>query len=37
VLFFVRVSVVGAPRVPDRELVEPEHVHHARKKREKTR
>ena len=32
VFLLVGVAVVGAPGVPDRELVEPQHVHHSAKK-----
>ena len=32
VFLLVGVAVVGAPGVPDRELVEPQHVHHSEKK-----
>ena len=35
VFLLVGVAVVGAPGVPDRELVEPQHVHHSAKKRKK--
>ena len=32
VFLLVGVAVVGAPGVPDRELVEPQHVHHSAKR-----